>query len=179
MKINHTITLLILAITLVVLTVGFVAGLTIFLQKQEKQLQSEMQAIADEESLASERATIKSLVEKSTEDRSELASYIIDGDDGTAALLSEVDAMANKLGVELRTNSLATIEQKDSVFSKLSVKFTFTGSEKAVRHLVILLENLPYASEVTSLQISDTTDQVTGIPKTTGAIEMLISIMNI
>lgn len=178
MKVSRTIGILIFSIICVTITGGLLLVASYLLNQEGKELQAKMQAVADEQKLITERNQIKSTIDASASDRAELAGFIIDGDDGTAAFLSEMDALAAKLGVTI-TTQLKVVEQEKATFDLLSVSFAVEGADSSVRRFVSLLEKVPYKSQLTALQLSKGQDPNTGRITSSGSITMEVSITNI
>ena len=118
--------------------------------------------------------------------------YILDGDDGTASFLSEIDKIARKLNVKITTSQLKVIDpaaevkskdkkakSKEDEFKKLTVTYSLEGSESAVETFILLLETIPYASQLTQLQLVEGIDVQTGYISTSGLVTIEVSITNI
>ncbi len=101
------------------------------------------------EQTAKEEAYTKvtKLVESTKISRTQLKSFFITENE-TIAFLTSIEKAAEAIGVTLKTNELAVIPVvvADGVTTPaaLTLRFTFSGSEAAVKKFLTLLEQIPY-----------------------------------
>ena len=178
MKLNRTTAYLLSAIVFVVAMTAANVLFSFYIENQSEVLTERQQAVADEQALVSERAQIRSVLEDTTEERAELARYILDGDDDTAAFLSDIDDIAERLVIELSTKQLEVSEEEGD-FDVLTVSFDVSGTESAVRTLLQMFETLPYVSEVTVVSLQRSFDPLIGIRSLRGSVTIELSITNL
>lgn len=123
-------------------------------------LLAQVQLIENQEAFDTEYAMLLDTVESSTEQRAKLETFILNGEDDTITLLSELDVITQNYGVEIATQQLQEIEQTGD-FNQLDVSFSLTGPEEQVVALVQLFETLPYHGRVTSLSMQRTVSEDT------------------
>ena len=138
---------------------------------------AQLQLIADEQSLNEEQKKTLEQLEESAADREELQQYVLKGNEGTVAFLSEMDRVAAELGISLATNKL-DVSEDGATFDTLNVTFTAEGNVEAVDTFVLLLETMPYVSHVTSLDLSYQTDSDTGEQSARATVGLAISIIS-
>ncbi len=179
MKNNQTIRVLLIAIVLAVGAGGTLIFASFFLNQQTVEVSERMQTIADEQAVLKEQAQLASIITKTETDRAALSTYVLQGDDGTVTLLSKVDDVADQLGVELTTNALSVEDVKDSQFDVLLLTFGLNGVERDVKKMITLLENIPYANEITQMEMRRVVDRTTGLPQMQGTISLRVSIVEL
>lgn len=99
-----------------------------------------------------ELTSLVRLVEDSGAEREELMSRILKSEE-VIDFLSLLSALGKEQGVNLETPTLNEVAI-DDVFSYLVIDMSITGPYEAIRHVLSLLEVLPYQSSVTNVSLS-------------------------
>ena len=179
MKNSHTIKWVLVASVIALSAAGALVFASVFLDSQTSRVTERMQTIADEQAVLREQAQLASIITDTEADRAALSSFVLQGDDGTVALLSKIDDIAAKLQIELVTESLTVSDVKDSQFDELLLTISLDGAERDVRTMVSFLETIPYASEITQMEMQRSVDRTTGRNLLSGIMSMRISIVEL
>lgn len=165
-----------------VIALLFVVGVAAVLLFVNRQIESQgnklvknMQLIADEQMFESEYKMLQESVADTTDNRTEIEQYVLADDRETIELLSELDEIGARLGIDLATSQLNQ-QTTDGVFNTLLIQYTISGSAAAVMHMIEIFEALPYHGHVTSLSLNRSYDQETGIETIKADIGLLLSI---
>lgn len=169
----------IVTIVLVLILMGVYAYLHYIIAVKANTLQVSLQTIASEQALSKEQRTIATLLEETAEEREALNAYVVDGDQGTITLLSELEQMAMRLGVETGDVDLSITPMDSGSYDALQVSLTFVGAEAAVLQMLTQLELLPYASVVTGLRYTRSYEGETAAASLQGSVSLVASIINI
>jgi hypothetical protein len=86
-------------------------------------------------------------------DREVLLSHFLQEESDSINFLNVIEANAKKLGVAMDDTSLVTKKEKETKKDWLEVSFSLAGSEDAIQKFIVVLENLPYFSYVTSVRV--------------------------
>ena len=141
---------LLIATLLLAGVVSGIAWLHLTTSNWGAELANRVQVIANQEAFTSQSTEIKRVIGETTQEREQLNTYILQDEDDTIALLSELDALAKDFAVEFATVDL-DIVSRDERFDDLRLVFSVTGRDSNVMSMVTLLESLPYHSNQVSL----------------------------
>lgn len=150
---QSTIRNIILAFVLIVLG-GAVFGF-MFLQttNQGMTLESQVEALAAQRAQESNFIRLQRLTEDTVAERAELSGYFLEKEGDSIDFLSHVERLAPEAGVTLQTNNLESISSQNNE-SWISVSFSISGSERRVRTFIEVMENLPYVSQIDSIDLT-------------------------
>ncbi len=121
-----------------------------------KELDDRVAMIADKHATSQAYTELTKLLETTKSDREELATYFLTEAE-TSNFLTDIESFGPMQGVTLSTLSL-TVEEKEGLFDDLFIEFSFEGTEFAVKNMLAVFENLPYHSEVTSVNLTRSSD---------------------
>ena len=144
---------------------------------REKQLRADMQVILDKEIIERDHFKLQELLEETSDQRDNLSTHVLEGEDGAISLLSIADEMAADLGVQLETEQLNVISSKDNNFNDLEVAFSVLGDEHSIMKILQLFELVPYRSEVTSLTVTRNFDSSARSSLTNARLVMRVSMI--
>lgn len=96
---------------------------------------------------------LKRVEEESREQRAELDSFFFKKESDSIDFLNSIEALAPQVGVSLKTESLKQTAGSVAGESWVEAAFSLNGTYGDVMRFVTLLENLPYVSEMTRLDI--------------------------
>lgn len=96
--------------------------------------------------------TLKRDLEETATEREALKKRII-ADEAVIDFLALIEAIGSEQQVELTTNSLS-VQPLTGPFETLVVRMEVKGDYEAIMHILTLMEQLPYQSVVTSVQMS-------------------------
>lgn len=119
---------------------------------------SEIQAKIDSQGNkdAALRLSGKSLVETQAE-RSSLVSFFV-AEDGPVSFIENLETLARSTGALIKIDSLSIDALSNQRFEKLSVRVEAIGPWNSVYKFLILVENMPYAVNISRVLISEDTD---------------------
>ena len=96
---------------------------------------------------------LQRVYDESASNRETLLSHFLQEESDSINFLNAIEANAKKLGVAMDDISLVTKKEKETKNDWLEVSFSLTGSEDAIQKFIVVLENLPYFSYVTSVRV--------------------------
>ncbi len=169
--------LLFVTIVLLVVVVSLFVLFVLKLNKASSGLELAVQTIANEAEFRKDQQTLKTILDNTSDIRTELLSYVLSGDGGTVQFLSLVDKTAADLGIKLSTTKLEVRPAAKGRFNTLLVSFSLEGSEPSVEKMLKALEVLPYSSRIMDLELNRSFNTITGINQVTGSVGMEISII--
>lgn len=97
---------------------------------------------------------LQKIAEESKTDREQLDSYFLPQVGESITFLNQIETLAPQNGVTLKTDSLEEGSDKKTKEKWVDAKFTFSGTRSDVERFISILENLPYVSRVTSVQLA-------------------------
>lgn len=92
--------------------------------------------------------------DETTKKRSELKQYFLQKESDSINFLTLIESLAPKAGVELRTNTLELLKEKDSKNGWIKTSFSISGTRNDVQNFIQVLESLPYVQRLTSLNMN-------------------------
>jgi len=105
-----------------------------------------------------------------TTEREQLQSFVLT-EDQTGSFLNDIEQLGRKQGVVLATESLE-VKKVSEFFNQLIIKFSVTGEDSRVLHMISILETLPYYSQMTSLAINRESTE-----STRGTVELQVTLL--
>ena len=148
-KINFAI-----ATVCLLLTVGLFGYIFKITGDKEEILKNQLVAIK----MGSEREQtfyrLQKIAEESKTDREQLDSYFLPQVGESITFLNQVETLAPQNGITLKTDALEEGSDKKTKEKWVDAKFTFSGTRSDVERFIAILENLPYVSRVTAVQLA-------------------------
>lgn len=114
-------------------------------------LSQQVAAIAVDQSQQVAYTRLQKLVQETVGERSELRSYFLESQSDSIDFLNYIEQLASERGVTLETINPQEITVEEQSF--LSVQYALEGSLRQVEGFVQLLENIPYVSQLTAVQL--------------------------
>ncbi len=137
------------------LSLTIVSGsLAFFLSRvslQAKELDSQIDILVARETQRDKLQNLVKKAEETTNDRSVVNSYFLERESDSIDFLNLVENLAPESGVILNTKSLDQVEAKGKVWVEAS--FSIEGTEFAVDNFIKVFEQLPYVSEMVSVDL--------------------------
>ncbi len=143
----------ILSLTILLFGVGLVGYLTYAVLEQGDLLLAQVAAVETEQQEKVSYLAISRTAEQSESNRQTLNSYFLTRESDSITLLTEVENIAPQFGIDLETTELEEFGGDET--EGINISFRFEGSEAAVKEFLLLLENLPYASQVSEVKLSE------------------------
>lgn len=141
------------------LLLSAIGGFLFMLNKINKQgdlLVEQINTLSTEQTQENSFYKLQRIAEESAADRKTLAKYFLHEDSGSIDFLNQIEALAPAAGVELNTDShsLVKIVEKETGANWIEVGLSFSGSKERTQNFIKILENLPYSSHITQLNLS-------------------------
>jgi hypothetical protein len=140
-----------------ILLVATIVGLILMIREihqSERLLSEQLTALA----VGNERETLyfqlQKVSEESITERQTLSSYYLTQSGDSISFLTEVEALAPELGVDLKTESLNDGKDKKTKDEWVEARFVFSGQRENVERFIAVLESMPFLSEITAIQMS-------------------------
>lgn len=155
---------------LALISIILLATLVYFVFSEGKKLMAQQQLMANQEVQTQSYVALEKLLSISAEQRTAMHTYVLTEDE-TIEFLSNIERIAPEQGVELITGSLNVASS--SAFSLLKVQYSIKGETTAVERMLAILETLPYASSLTSLDITRGSTEGSGV---TSQVELAVTL---
>ena len=152
MKQSKTRLLAIISLIFFVVSVGVLSWFVYQIIYAGDQLTQRVEAIAVMNANLKTNAELEVLIEETKEERMTLADLILT-EQGTSVFLTEIEGVAQQIGVELSTRSLDVIEREEETYNVLSLQLQIEGAHQQVLRMLEILEVLPYHSSMQTLRI--------------------------
>jgi hypothetical protein len=138
---------------------GVVVGVVLFaffhVLNSSQTLEEQIAAVAAQTQQEETLLRLQRIAQNSVEEREELGSYFLLRESDSIAFLSEIEAIAPTVGIDLETTGLVQITQDNKNW--IQATFSLTGSRDNVQRFVRILENIPYVSRITSVNMTGNT----------------------
>lgn len=150
-----TIKITILSVVLFALGVGVFAFMWLQTQKQGDLLIVQLETISEQRAQEEAYFRLRRTAEESVEQREQLNSYFFseENDKESIDFLNMIEGLAPEVGVLLETNSLDLVTDKDDDKQWVEMGFSFVGSHSRVQNFLVTLEELPYVSKITMVDM--------------------------
>jgi len=147
----------IIGLTLTVFTAALVAtGFFAYeIIKEARLLDEQVTALSQDQAQASQLSQLKKIVSRTQTDRDTIASYYLQSQADSIDLLNFIEELANNHPVTLET--IGATEVVDERGSRLAVQYDLQGSLAQVEQFIEMLETIPYASELTRVNLQKET----------------------
>lgn len=156
------------------ITLALTAALCIVLldlQRRAVALESALQTIANQAALERAYATLSDVVENTATERTKVADLFVYGQEGSIALLNQIEVLAATHGVELSNPRLTSVESDALNETVLQLSYTISGPLPSAETLLAQLEQLPIASYLDT--VSYTIDRPVGaVPNMNGSFTL-------
>ncbi len=154
---NKTKQIFIIALVTSILTLGSLAFFFSRILVQGQLLQEQISILTDNNNKQSTSVRIKRLVLETEVERAMLAGSFFKDEGDSITFLSDIESLANKTGLELRTEALDKITDPETSREYIKTVFSYEGRKDLVYNFSELLENLPYHSYIDSLTLRQLT----------------------
>lgn len=129
-----------------------------FLKTKELNLQNQLSTLAKEQQQENLYFRLEKLAIDSKDKRERLRAPLLDQESKSIEVLTWIEGLAPETGVKLETKNLQKITDKETKTDWIEVTFAFSGNQTNIERFVGILENLPYLSYLTSLNMSAKSD---------------------
>jgi len=133
-------------------TMILVVGLSIrTIMAESAVLSVQMAMIEVDQSQQVALTRIQKLAQETKSQRDQLHSYYLESQSDSIGFLNYIEQLAGERGVDLTAVNPTEVERDGQVW--LSVGYKFSGSLAQVEAFIRLLENIPYASQLTAIEL--------------------------
>lgn len=153
---KKTIRNLIIASLCLTVALGALVFLVLVIEKQGAQLIQHVSTLGSEQAQEEAYYKLQKKAEESSADRARLDSYFLKKESDTIELLTRIETIAAQVGVRFSEEdgySLQTNIDKKTNTQWVEAGITVSGSEADVLRFIEILENLPYFSNVTKVEL--------------------------
>lgn len=147
---NFIVSLLLLCVAL-----GMCGYLYTVIGNKEKQLGEHLASIKTQSNREQTSFRLERIAEESKTDRQKLTEYFLPQAGESITFLTLVESLAPQNGVTLKTDALEEGNDKKTKDKWVDATFTFSGTRSNVEQFITILENLPYLSQVNSVQLAE------------------------
>ena len=116
-------------------------------------LKQQVTVLAAEQAQENSYYRLQKINEDSKGEREHLGTYFLRQSSDSIDFLNKVEELAPRAGVDLKTEMLEDIADKNTGTKWINVKFSFSGTQTDVERFVEVLERLPYFSQVTAVSL--------------------------
>lgn len=122
------------------------------INQQSQLLQMQVTALQKDQAQQTQLAKLKKLVGETAGERTTLNSLYLESQSDSIDFLNYVEVLALEKTIDLETISATEAERGKKQL--LEVRYKIGGTRAQVEQFVVLLETIPYVSELTSVQLT-------------------------
>lgn len=148
-----TIKITTLSVVLFLGATGAFAFMWVQTQQQGDKLVTQLDTLSEQRAQEEAYFRLRRVAEESAAERAELGNYFFSGESESIDFLNMVEQMAPRSGVELETTSLNLVEDVEDGKEWVEIGFLFEGSRSRVQNFLHILEELPYVSKITMVDL--------------------------
>lgn len=148
-----TIRNLVISLILFAVSAGLFGLMVYYIFDQGSKLAVQIQVIEEERVQEASYIKLQRLTKETEEDRGLVKSYFLARESDSIDFLNQIEALAPEVGVSLETEGLRSMEGSSDVSEWIEATFSITGSGEKVKSFIKILENIPYVSRVTSVDL--------------------------
>lgn len=148
-----TIKITTISVALFVVAAGAFAFMWSQAQHKGEELVSQLETLSEQRAQEESYFRLKRVAEESADDREQISSYFFSKESESIDFLNMVEKLAPEAGVTLETTSLNLVEDKDDNKQWVEIGFLFDGTRTKVQNFLFVLEELPYVSKITKVDM--------------------------
>ncbi len=123
------------------------------IRSQGAQLEQQISILTENNTKESTSVRVKRLVQETEQQRLALTNNFFANESQSISFLSEIEQLARKLGLSLKTEALDKVIDPVSSEETIKIVFVFNGPKGIVLRFSEILEVIPYHSSVDSLAL--------------------------
>jgi hypothetical protein len=123
------------------------------IRSQGAQLEQQISILTENNSKESTSVRVKRLVQETEQQRLLLTNHFFINESQSISFLSEIEQLARKLGLSLKTEALDKVIDPVSSEETIKIVFVFNGPKTTVLRFSEILEVVPYHSAVDNLAL--------------------------
>ena len=141
-----------------IVSVGFCLFFIIQIKAQGLHLEEQVAILAEYNSKELSFLNVKKLITETETERKQISEKFFKNDDDTIYFLNDIETLAPKMGLVLKTESLEPVIIAEKNLKSIKITFSDTGQRKAVLDFSKMMENIPYQSSIESLSLKEVSD---------------------
>lgn len=157
---KKTINILIIAITVLCLSIGACVYLLYEIDKKGLLLEEQIAILAENNSKEETYLNIKRTVQETEIERNNIVDKFFRDENDAINFLNEIESMAPSLGLVFKTEALDNVTDKDKKVQAIKMSFVYSGDMKTVMNFTKLMENIPYHSYIESLTLKESSNNI-------------------
>jgi hypothetical protein len=125
-------------------------------EAQSKKLSEQVKIIVEQQSRETSFQQLQRQYTETAEEREILQSLFLEREGDNVDFLtqlSQIESLAQQVGVSLVTKRLELVDDKPNKTSNLRADFSFSGTEKQTHQFISVLENLPYLLKINEIKM--------------------------
>ncbi len=146
-----SIRLIIFSSSFFLFSIAVVAAAIWYRESSGAELIHQLSSLQNQTAMEAAETSLLNLEKNIQDDQEYLDSLVLKDETETVELLSMIDGWAANNGVVVNTTNLHIEAEEKGNYDNLFIDLTFTGGEDAVQKMVMLMERLPYHSEIDQL----------------------------
>jgi hypothetical protein len=128
------------------------------ISQQGLQLQEQIAFLQESRTKESSYFRLNKLAQETEVKRNLLTEPFFNEEGDSIIFLGEIESLATALGLDLETESLEKVVNKDTNEEKIKITFSYAGKKDTVLNFSKLMEVIPYHSSVESLDLKSVGD---------------------
>jgi hypothetical protein len=140
------------------LTLLAVGGIFIFLlyqiDKNGTRLEEQLILITERDQRETSFIRIRRMVQETEAERKIIDSAFFKDESDSIVFLGEIEKIATSIGIELSTESLDKVTEKDKNIEQIRMTFVYLGRKESALKFIKILETSPYHSWIDSLTLT-------------------------
>ncbi|MCA9363485.1 hypothetical protein KC851_04160 [Candidatus Kaiserbacteria bacterium] len=150
---KSTIRTLIISVCLLTLAV-VVFGVTAYqASNQGHKLEDQLAALAASRAQENSYYRLQNIAENTTDDREVVRSYFLENESSSIDFLNHLETLAPEMGLSFETRELSKVTEAETNSHWIKTSFDFSGSKEQINNFIKVLENLPYTSRLTKVDL--------------------------
>lgn len=141
-----------------ILSLGFCLYFIFEIKSQGSRLAEQVAIIAEYNSKELSYLNIKKIMTETENEREQISSKFFKNDNDSISFLSDIEILAPKMGLVLKTESLDAVTDATKKLNFVKITFLYSGQKNAVMDFSKMMENIPYNSSVESLSLKEISD---------------------
>ncbi len=150
---NKIIKNLIFAVTIFSITFAMFVVAVFFLQDKISSFDEKIEILKKQQIKRLNGNKLRLLADLTADDRNTLSDYFLQKEEDAIVVLNKIESLAKKLGVKLKINHLSLSENKKTSENWIEISLISKGDYKQILVFTEALENLPFLSRLTQINL--------------------------
>lgn len=150
--------ILILSIIIFIFSIGTCLFLFLEINNKGVALENQMAILAENNNKESIYLNLRRTINETEEERKSISDKFFTDENEVISFLGEIESLAPEMGLDLKTQDLDRVSDKEKKSEYLKIVFTYKGNKTNVTNFVKLMENIPYHSYINDLSLKKISD---------------------